>query len=111
MKNKNVLSIKKYKILEYLKKLPHEEYKIAKQKLPLALEVSKRTFERWIYLNIDSKMQVSADKLAIISNFFGLNSIDELINYEVERFNMKKLKSIKAKDKTTFLINEFKLTK
>lgn len=109
MKKTDSVTDKKYRILEYLKKLPHEEYKIAKNKLPLALEVSKRTFERWLYLTIDSKMEVSADKLAIISHFFELNSIDELINYKVKHFNIKKLKAIKDFDIT--LIKDYNLIK
>ncbi|WP_438712332.1 hypothetical protein ACSTS3_08060 [Aquimarina muelleri] len=109
MKKTDLVTDKKYRILEYLKKLPHEEYKIAKKKLPLALEVSTRTFERWLYLTIDSKMEVSADKLAIISHFFELDSIDELINYKIKHFNIKKLKAMKDLDIN--LIKDFDLIK
>ncbi|WP_438712636.1 hypothetical protein ACSTS3_10400 [Aquimarina muelleri] len=109
MKKTDLVTDKKYRILEYLKKLPHEEYKIAKKKLPLALEVSTRTFERWLYLTIDSKMEVSADKLAIISHFFELDSIDELINYKIKQFNIKKLKAMKDLDIN--LIKDFDLIK
>ncbi|WP_148639252.1 hypothetical protein [Aquimarina longa] len=109
MRKTKLSSEKKYKILEFLKKLPHEEYRIAKKKLPLALKVSMRTFERWLYLKKEAKMEVSADKLAIISNFLELDSIDELINYEVKQFNKKELQEIESKD--IDLIKELNLIK
>ncbi|GAA4276300.1 hypothetical protein [Aquimarina mytili] len=102
------IKTKKYKILECLKKLPYEEYRIAKKNLPFALEVSKRTFERWLYLETGSKMQIPADKLAIVSNYLGLESMDELINYEVPQYTTTKLKKLEYEEDIN-LINELNL--
>ncbi|UZO79762.1 hypothetical protein NBT05_12465 [Aquimarina sp. ERC-38] len=98
---------KKYKILEFLNALPYKEYKIAKRKLPIALDVSKRTFERWLYATMDDRFEISADKLAIIAKFLNLESMDELFNYKIKEVTLATLTSLP--DST--LINELNLNK
>ncbi len=97
---------RKYNILKHLKQLPHEEYKIAKNKLPLALNVSKRTFERWMYLTQDQSLEVPADKLAVIAKFFNVK-IEEMFNYEIPQINTKHLKKL-GNEK---IANELNLTR
>ncbi len=109
MKKRETSKGKKYRILELLKKLPHEEYRVAKKKLPILLEVSTRTFERWLYLPLDTKTEVSVGKLVILSKYLKLSSMEELINYEVKQTTTKNSK--KADTKGTDLIKEFNLTK
>ncbi len=99
---------RKYRILEFLKALPYDEYRIARKNLPIALEISKRTFERWLYLTTDSKMQIPADKLAILSNYFKLDSMEQLINYKVKQLNIEQLRRLGVK-KRKDLIKEFNL--
>ncbi len=110
MRKKTDLKNKKYKILERLKQLPYSEYRIAKEKLPIALDVSKRTFERWLYLTKVDKGEIPADKLAIIASFFGLgDNLGALLNYKVPKFNTKKLEKLKGSDHA--LIEEFQFVK
>ena len=82
---------RKYTILSKIQLLPHSEYKIAKNRLPLVLHVSKRTFERWCYLQISEESQAPADKLAIIAKFLQC-PIEDLFNYEVPEYTISKLK-------------------
>lgn len=98
MKKENVKPLRrKYLILERLNKLPSEEAKIAKNKLPLAFNISKRTFERWIYLYETDRLEIPADKLAIIAKYFSC-SIEELFNYPIPQYNIKHLKAMKNDD-------------
>lgn len=97
---------RKYRIQEYLNGLPYDDYRIAKNKLPLALGVSKRTFERWMYLTTGDKLEIPADKLAIIAKYLG-KQIEEFFNYKVPQFNTAKLKALKNEE----LINRLNLTR
>jgi hypothetical protein len=97
---------RKYNILKFLKRLPYREYIIAKQKLPVACKVSKRTFERWLYVNKTERLEVSADKLAIIACFFNC-SIEELLNNKIPKHTIYTLKRLHNKD----LIKQLNLTK
>lgn len=91
--NRKAFSKRKYNILDRLNQLPHEEYRIAKNKLPLALKISKRTFERWIYLSELDRLEIPADKLAIIAKYLCC-TIEELFNYKIPQFNTSKLKML-----------------
>lgn len=84
---------RKYTILNKIQLLPHEEYKIAKNRLPLVMRVSKRTFERWCYLKVCETPEIPADKLAIIAKFLQC-PIEDLFNYEVPQYNISKLKAV-----------------
>jgi len=97
---------RKYNILKFLKKLPYNEYVIAKRKLPVACKVSKRTFERWLYVNKEERLEISADKLALIANFFGC-SIEQLLNSKIPKHNTHTLKRLHNQE----LIKSLNLTK
>jgi hypothetical protein len=92
-RKKYAVDERKYKIQEFLNSLPYEDYRIAKNKLPLALGVSKRTFERWMYLTHDDRLEVPADKLAIIAKFLG-KKIEDFFNYKIPQYNTAKLRSL-----------------
>ena len=97
---------RKYNILKYLKKLPYQEYTIAKRKLPVACKVSKRTFERWLYVTKEERLEISADKLAIVANFFDC-AIEELLNNKIPKHNTHTLKRLHDQK----LIKQLNLTK
>lgn len=97
---------RKYTIQELIYRLPFEEYRIAKNKLPLALGVSKRTFERWMYITLGEKLEVPADKLAIIAKYLG-QPIEELFNYKIPQYNTAKLRDLENET----LIKQLKLTR
>ncbi len=84
---------RKYVILQKMQKLPHKDYCIAKNKLPIALKISKRTFEKWMYLEIGDKTEVSADKLAIIAKYLE-SSIEDMFNYPIPQYNLVQLKKL-----------------
>lgn len=106
---------RKYKILQYLKQLPYDEYRLAKKKLPLALKVSKRTFERWIYLEKDSKQEIPADKLAVISSYLDIESMEQLFNYDIPSYNKSNLEKLTENENLDSdklkLLKELNLTK
>ncbi|GGX23663.1 hypothetical protein [Aquimarina muelleri] len=97
---------RKYHILKFLKKLPYNEYTIAKRKLPVACKVSKRTFERWLYVNKEDRLEISADKLALIANYFNC-TMEELLNNKIPKHNTHTLKRLHNQD----LIKSLNLTK
>ena len=97
---------RKYLIFNELNKLPYEEHLIAKSKLPVVLGVSKRTFERWTYLYIDERLEIPADKLAILANYFDC-PIEKLFNYTIPQYNTAQLKSLE----TNQLAEELNLTR
>lgn len=99
-------SKRKYNILKYLKKLPYQEYTIAKRKLPVACKVSKRTFERWLYVTKTERLEISADKLAIIARFFDC-TIEELLNNKIPKHNTHTLNRLCDQK----LIKQLNLTK
>lgn len=83
----------KYAILKKMEKLPYREYQIAKNKLPIALKVSKRTFENWMSLRVDDKTEVSADKLALIAKYLG-SPLEDMFNYPIPQYNLANLKKL-----------------
>lgn len=88
---------KKYTIHSKLNKLSYKEYKIARNKLPLALKVNKRTFDRWMRIPIEDAAEIPADKLAVIAKFLGCK-IEEMFNYPIPQFNTKKLQALEEDD-------------
>lgn len=97
---------RKYNILKFLKKLPYNEYTVAKGKLPVACKVSKRTFERWLYVTKEERLEISADKLAVIANYFNC-TIEELLNNKIPKHNTHTLKRLHDQN----LIKSLNLTK
>ena len=54
---------RKYTLQNKLDRLSHKEYKIARNKLPLALKINKRTFDRWMGIPQNDAAEIPADKL------------------------------------------------
>lgn len=98
MKNRKQENKKlKYNILEKLNKLPYEERKIAMKKLPLALKISRRTFERYLSISLEDHTEIPSGKLAIIATYLGC-SIENLFNYRIPQFNTLRLKQLEDDD-------------
>ena len=66
----------KYRILEYLNKLPHQEYKLAKKVLPRALKVSHKTFNDWLYIKADHGRMIPAESLIQLADYFNKHPND-----------------------------------
>lgn len=95
---------KKYLIHQKLRQLRHDEYLVAKQKLPTVLNVNKRTFQRWMYLTLEDRLEIPADKLAILAKYFGCK-MEDMFNYEIPHYNFSKLRNLR----TDWLAREFNL--
>ncbi|WP_281991257.1 hypothetical protein [Aquimarina aggregata] len=106
MTGKMNMNKRKYNVLQFLKRLPYNEYIIAKRKLPVACKVSKRTFERWLYVTKEERLEISADKLALIANYFNC-TIEELLNNKVPKHTTYTLKRLHDQE----LIKQLNLTK
>lgn len=97
--NQNRYQKYKYRILELLNGRPHEEYKIAKNRLPIAIKVNPRTFRDWCYITKDEERTIPADKLYQIAEFLEVPMKDmftnppEGINYEQMRLDYYDAKS------------------
>ena len=98
----NLRNKRKYTIYTKLNKLTNDDYRIAKNKLPLALNISKRTFDRWMYVYIDEKLEAPADKLAVIAKFLGCK-FEEMFNYDIPQYNTSKLKRLTQNNLATDL--------
>ena len=106
MSVENNYSKRKYNILKFLKELPYKDYTVAKGKLPVACKVSARTFERWLYVTKEERLEISADKLALISNYLDC-TIEQLLNTKVPKHNSYTLKRLHNRT----LIKQLNLTK
>lgn len=82
--------IYKYNILSKLESLSVKKYKQAKELMPLALEISKRTFEAYLYAKIGDKQSITPDKLQVIASYFNCK-VDDLLNEDVKSINYEKL--------------------
>tara|TARA_R110002126_G_scaffold289552_4_gene444720 strand:- start:215 stop:520 length:306 start_codon:yes stop_codon:yes gene_type:complete len=80
----------KYNILTKLENLSVKKSKIARAVLPIALEVSKRTFELYLYIRIGDKNNISPGKLQILADYFKCK-VDDLLNEKVKKVNYDKL--------------------
>lgn len=96
----------KYNILDKLKNLPVERYKVARNKLPIALGVSKQTFKTWLYIKQDDSRQIPLNQLNTIAHFLNV-PISELINEKPHVFTHDELVDIKVKKRK----NKFKIQK
>lgn len=91
MKTKKLL---KYSILEKLNKLPIERVRLFKNKLPIALDVSKATFKAWLYIGIDDHRQIPLNKLHAIAHFLNVK-IDTLLNEPPQVITYEELETVK----------------
>lgn len=95
----------KYNLLKKLKALPHDRYKLAKNKLPVALGVSKVTFNAWLYIRQDDPRQIPTNKLNAMAHFFNC-TIDELVNEAPEIITHEQLQQIAdSESRNRFEIN------
>lgn len=69
----------KYRINELLRKLPHEDYTVARRKLPEALSISPKTLDNWRWIKENSGSMIPADHLYQLACFFGV-TIEEMFN-------------------------------
>ena len=67
----------KYRLLEFMRKLPYEHYHQVKTELPQKLGISRETFHQWMYTKANSGRMIYADHLVALSKFFGVQ-IDEM---------------------------------
>ena len=96
----------KYKIKERLELLSYAEYKVALKTLPGALNISSRTFLRYMYTRVYDNYSMPVDHLARLSKFFNCQ-IEGMLNYEPSPLSPK---GIKVKNKTDIL-QKFKLVR
>lgn len=75
------MKILKYKIQNFLVKLPKENYDACMKCLPNELGVTQRTFYRWKSLTIENPSEIPADKLFQLAKFFGV-SMESMFNFE-----------------------------
>lgn len=69
----DVAKIYKYRLWRLFENLTVAQRKKAKQVLPVALNTSWRTIEKWLYIRIDDNKTIPADKLYQLSTFFKTN--------------------------------------
>jgi len=92
---------RKYSILEKLEKMSLEQYRVSKNKLPVALGVAKVTFKKWLYIKKGEKAGIPLEKLRIIAGYFNV-TIEDLMNEEIPVINyeqLKKLDTLESKQK------------
>jgi DNA-binding Xre family transcriptional regulator len=71
----------KYGLKQRLDSLTHQEYKSAIRNIPKALQISQRTFYRYLNTRIDDNYSMPADHLARLARFLGCR-IEDLLNYD-----------------------------
>lgn len=96
----------KYRIKERLDLLTHEDFKTAIRVLPKALNISQRTFYRYVYTRIHDKYSMPVDHLARLARFFNCR-IEDMLNFDPPPLIVKE---VKHKGKTE-LAKKFKLVK
>jgi hypothetical protein len=89
----------KYCLKERLNSLTLEEYKSALKTLPKALNITQRTFYRYINTRISEGYSMPGDNMAKLARFFNCR-IEDMLNYEPPLLSSKE---IKVKDKTDLL--------
>ena len=78
----------KYKIITFLKKRPYDEYLFARKNLPIILEVSDSTFERWLNIPENSDQDIPSSKLAIIAKYCQCK-MEDLFNFKIPQITRK----------------------
>lgn len=80
----------KYNILPKLNELPLKQNREARKILPLALKITKRTFELYCYIKIGDRNNISPDKLQILANYFNCK-VDDLLNEKTPKIDYRSL--------------------
>jgi len=96
----------KYTLKEKLNMLTREEYRAALKDLPRALNITQRTFYRYMNTKISESYSIPSDDLARLARFFNCR-IEEMLNFEPPPLSSK---IIKLNNKTD-LLRKFKLVK
>ena len=78
----------KYRLKERLDLLTHQEYKSIIRNMPKALQISQRTFYRYLSTRIDDNYSMPADQLARLARFLGCH-IEDLLNYDPPPLSIK----------------------
>jgi len=78
----------KYRLHYLLRQLSVEDYEIAMIFFPEALNISKSTWIKWIYIKKNEPREINQEALKVIATFFEC-TIDQLISQKTE----KKLKT------------------
>ena len=73
----------KYNILQKLKQLSVEDYQISWEFFPEALNITKHTWKKWIYLKKCDPAEIRLSQLQLIASFFDC-PIEEIINENEE---------------------------
>lgn len=60
----------KYNIKAKLEKLPHEDYLKIKSSIPVALGITARTFEKYMYLKQNDEYSIPSDNLFKLATLF-----------------------------------------
>lgn len=79
----------KYRFHYLLRQLSYSDYQISWKFFPQALNISKSTWEKWIYIKIDDPREVNQEALKIIATFFEC-TVDQLINEKTPKRSLKK---------------------
>ncbi len=78
----------KYKVDYYLRKLPKDQYDVARNTLAVRMKVHVRTIDKYRYTKINSHYSIPSEHLFILANFFGVSMVDmfeqapEVVNRE-----------------------------
>lgn len=96
----------KYNLKEKLNMLTREEYRSALRDLPRALNISQRTFYRYMNIKISESYSIPSDDLARLARFFDC-SIEQMLNYNVPPLISKELRVINKSN----LVQKFKFVK
>ena len=96
----------KYRLKERLDSLTHQEYQSVIKSVPKALQISQRTFYRYLYTRIDDSYSMPVDHLARLARFLGCQ-IEDLLNYNPQPLCIKETKHKNNHE----LAKKFKLVK
>jgi len=96
----------KYRIKERMELLTHGEYLVVIKTLPAALNISSRTFFRYMYTRVNDNYSMPVDHLARLAKFFNCQ-IEDMLNYEPPPLSDKRIKITYKSD----LLQKFKLVK
>ncbi len=87
----------KYKIQEKLESLSYKDYGIAIQELPKVLQISRRTFQRYLKTRVYESYSIRSDDLVKLSKFFNCK-IEDLLNYDPPPLKLKGIRKHKNID-------------
>lgn len=81
----------KYRLLEFMRKLPHKHYHKVKRELPRKLGVAQETFTQWMYIKSNSGRMIYAEYLYALAQYFDVEVKDmfteEPAKIEIESIN------------------------